>query len=143
MNRRTSNWARLGVLAVATLMPAMLAAQMQNQSDVVPGTGMTMAELRDIGFTQEQIAEIRNTDLDMSAGGASGAMDRAEGTADRAQSAVTESAPVQSAQDTAQAATDGGSNWGWLGIFGLLGLLGLRGGKRAAAHDERDIRRVA
>lgn len=149
MNLRSSNYVRLGVLGLAlALTPLAVPAQAQSNhqgehnpatasmqnSDMVPGTGMTVAELRDLGYDQQQIAEIRNTDLSQTAGA----------TADRS----SESAPVNSDrdrnQDVQRAENKGGSNWGWIGLFGLLGLLGLRRGhKEAVVHEDRDIRRVA
>lgn len=149
MNLRTSNYARLGILGLAlAISPLALSAQMQDKnagnagqmspnaatasmqnSDIVPGTGMTLAELRDLGYNQQDIAEIRNTDLNQNAG-----MSQNAATQPNAQ---TENTPVQKAQNR-------GSNWGWIGLFGLFGLLGLRGGHRAGAvREDRDIRRVA
>lgn len=139
-----SKYAGLGVLGFAlTITPAAAAqandsgngpsaAGSMQSSDIVPGTGMTVAELRDLGYDQQQIAEMRNTDMSMS--------EQAGNTADRAGNEAREQG-----RDVQRAATDqGGRNWGWIGLFGLLGLLGLRGGKRHAAVDQdRNIRRVA
>lgn len=128
-----TKYASLGVLGFAlAVVPAAAAQGSMQSNDIVPGTGMTVAELTDLGYDQQQIAEIRNTDLNMS--------DQAGSTADRAGSEAR-----QQGNDVQRAATDkGGSNWGWIGLLGLLGLLGLRGGKKhSAVHDDRDIRRVA
>jgi hypothetical protein len=140
----TLKYARLGVIGMAlAIAPAATAQGSMQSSDIVPGTGMTVAELRDLGYNQQQIAEIRNTDLNMS----EQAGNMADRAGNEAQQAGNRAAGEtrDTANDVQRAATDeGGSNWGWLGLFGLLGLLGLRGGKKhAAVHDDRDIRRVA
>lgn len=142
----TRKIARLGILGLALSIAPFAAAQGSMQSsDIVPGTGMTMAELRDLGYNQQQIAEIRNTDLSMS----DQAGNMADRAGDQAQQAGNRAAGEtrEAGNDVQRAASDrGGRNWGWLGLFGLLGLLGLRGGHKAASvHDERDrdIRRVA
>ena len=149
MKFQISNYARLGIFGLAlAIAPVALPAQTQNNqpsdnnaatattqnSDMVPGTGMTMAELRDLGYTQEQIADIRSTDLSQNA------MDQnASKTANSAENPGQNPSDVQRAQSNG-----GGGSWGWIGLFGLFGLLGLRGGHKAATvRDDRDIRRVA
>ncbi|MFB3814756.1 MAG: hypothetical protein ACE14L_11665 [Terriglobales bacterium] len=138
----------LALCIVALVMTMPLAAQtgssqsqMANDrsSDIVPGTGVTQAELRDLGYTPQQIAEIRSTSAEMAEQGAGTAADESSGRAQL----PSENQPMQ-ARDRGAARAEGGNGWGLWGLIGLLGLLGLGGrSRRAEAREERDIRRVA
>ncbi|HET8668946.1 MAG TPA: hypothetical protein VFM10_13260 [Terriglobales bacterium] len=152
MKLEVSKLVRLGALTLAVaVIPTVLPASAQTNnnmdtnpsatateqnSSMVPGTGMTVAELRDLGYTQNQIDEIRSTEL------AQTDQNTNPATASNTNNAATNpNAP----QANNPATGGGGGGWGLWGLVGLLGLLGLTKGRRRAesVDRDRDIRRVA
>lgn len=156
MNSSILKLARLGALALAfAIVPTVLPASAQTSNHMndnaaasqnaetsngamVPGTGMTLAELRDLGYTQQQIADIRSTEI---AGAAESATDQNPATASNTNNAETNpNSPQANNANTG----GGGGGWGLWGLVGLLGLLGLGRGRRAeTVRTDRDVRRVA
>ncbi len=142
MTFRLFTFAALCVLALAllfTLTPAVAqtatdntpAAANDTTATLVPGTGMTLAELRDLGWSPSEIAGMQ-------------APSSAPDTENQ-QAATNPDATQAGTNGTVADNTGGGKDWGLWGLVGLLGLLGLGGRRRRseAAHDERDIRRIA
>ena len=164
-----SKLARLGVFTLAmAVVPAVLPASaqtnnannpngnmdtqttMSQSSSMVPGTGLTVAELRNIGYSQQQINDIRNTDLNgtqMAQNGnnaTQGQSGAAAGTENGNQNNAGVNTPVGGVNANTPATGGGGGGWGLWGLVGLLGLLGLgRGRRRETVREDRDIRRVA
>jgi MYXO-CTERM domain-containing protein len=175
--------ANLCVLALAVALAVPAAAQTSSRttdvqhtsmsasdSHLIPGTGMTAAELRDIGYTPDQIADLQNGALSANPTGNSRNVNRENGIADTNAASSTKandnsSAAVKdngnlSSGNTREASTDaasrndsGGSHAGLWGLLGLLGLLGLGGRSRRAENvtdramlereRDRDVRRIA
>lgn len=158
MHMTVPKLARIGVCALAiAIIPAVLPASAQTHSsnnmsnaaaaadqnsDLVPGTGMTTAELQDIGYSQQQISEIRT---DMLAQANNGPMD--QNASNNASSNPNMQTSNAANNPNTQANNGGGrGGWGLWGLVGLLGLLGLgRGRRTATVHEERDrdVRRIA
>lgn len=151
--------ARVAICAAAlTVVPAILPAQTNGSnnmsdnsaaatsqnSDLVPGTGMTAAELQDIGYSQQQISQIR-TDMLAEANG--GPMDQNASSNSAGSNANMQTNDAANSPSNQAGKKDSGSgNWGLLGLFGLLGLLGARRRHHVeTVHDERDrdVRRIA
>jgi hypothetical protein len=148
MNCHISKLARMGVFALAmAFVPAVVPAAAQSNSTtnegqsmssdaMVPGTGLTMAELSDLGYSQQQIAAIRGTDFSQA------------GAADRSSPETTSNTNDATNPNSPQAnkASSSGGGWGLWGLVGLLGLLGLARGRRAETirkDRDADVRRIA
>ncbi len=157
MHQTVSKLTRIGVCALAmAIIPAVMPASAQTHNskhmdnnaaaatdqngDLVPGTGMTAAELQDIGYSQQQISQIRG---DMLAEMNNGPMDQ-NSTNNAANNPNMQT--NNAANNPNNQTSSSGGGWGLWGLVGLLGLLGLARGRRTATvHEERDrdVRRIA
>jgi hypothetical protein len=107
--------------------------------NMVPGTGLTESELKELGYSRQEIASIRS---DVGTGEMQAGNGKAPETVPTSDKDRNRDMQTQRAETNA-----GGSGWGAWGLLGLLGLLGLAGrGRARRVEDERvrtDIRRAA
>ncbi len=158
MKKAISNVARIAACALAlAVIPAVMPASaqtnsnmnndsaMQDNGNIIPGTGMTAAELQDIGYSQQQISQIQNDMLAENNAPAmnQGTNDAQTSTANNNPNAQANTNPNATNMPVNNAESRGG--WGLWGLVGLLGLLGLAGRRKAVVRDERDrdVRRIA
>jgi hypothetical protein len=119
----------------------------QDDGAVIYGTGMTATELKQAGYNDSEIAQMRNDSSAMVAmstqpGTASGDQDQAptaaNGVSRPADMNNNTMAPTTS--DNVQRADVGAKYAGLWGLLGLLGLLGLAGrSRRAEVRHENDV----
>jgi hypothetical protein len=110
----------------------------QNDNHVIYGTGMTAAELKNIGYTDAEIAQMRSDATALQAS-APAATTPAAINQDQANAANSVSQPSDANANSNNPQRAQSSNyagvWGLLGLLGLLGLAG-RARSRAVVHHE-------
>jgi MYXO-CTERM domain-containing protein len=163
MRLQASILARLGLFClVLAVTGAVVSAQssgygtankaseqgVQDKGSVIPGTGVTGQELRQIGYSDREIAMLMDeaNSSEMQAGSNKAGSSATEPAASDINKTNRGDQPDKPQEARANAGTDSGKYglWGLLGLFGLAGLAG-RGRREVSRPEERDrdIRRVA
>jgi MYXO-CTERM domain-containing protein len=117
-----------------------------SDQDMIYGTGMTVSELKQAGYTDDQISQMRSDSQALTASNSNMASPgTASGNQDQSPSAangVSQPSDMNStANQPAKAQNDRTWMWGLLGLLGLLGLAGRRSREVVVQREPMDTAR--